>query len=323
VDIWSGKVFRVRFSSDEEVQRLNDALGFTLVFPFIQPENIKLRADMSFHDQRLAVNALLTLARKEGMGNLKSYEFIDGNGNAIPLTTGIPNTWFIFQSMPKAGTFSCTYACAPENRKFKERLFLAEKMCSFCMDVEEDDVQWWTGLTEVPQDILDLLDWIIGNFDDVYKAFHAIDGEGGNGVVSLRELEEGIRELGCKKFKGKDEKERIMTIFRHLDPGMEGTISEDEWGVLHQLWKEYQLCIAEFVHFLQRTFGSDLMHAWNFLDDDESGELTLDEFLKAVEEIGYFGPAQCVFGLLDKSCDGSISIDEFEVLNAYKQEHNG
>merc|ERR1712054_260620 len=78
-----------------------------------------------------------------------------------------------------------------------------------------------------------------------------------------------------------------------------------------QLWKEFDLCIHEFVHFLQRTFGDDLHVAWEMLDSDGSCELNLEEWMVAVEHLGYFGPAKCVFALLDSSDDGNISIDEF------------
>jgi len=73
------------------------------------------------------------------------------------------------------------------------------------------------------------------------------------------------------------------------------------------------------VHFLQRQFGDDLKKAWAFLDDDDSQELTEDEWQEAVQKIGFFGPSKCVFGLLDNSDDGSISIDEFSVLEKYKK----
>merc|ERR1711862_347040 len=97
---------------------------------------------------------------------------------------------------------------------------------------------------------------------------------------------------------GPDKKDRVVTLFRYLDPGGEGSVSEEEWQILGQLWSEYNLSIREFVHFLQRTFGNDLHVAWDFLDIDGDGTLTCDEFLTAVEEIGFFGPARCVFGLM-------------------------
>jgi len=94
-------------------------------------------------------------------------------------------------------------------------------------------------------------------------------------------------------------------------------VSRAEWNILGQLWKEFDLSIREFVHFLTLTFGEDLADAWTALDDDGSGELTEEEWMSAVLNIGYFGPSKLVFALLDNSDDGSISYDEFEVLEKY------
>merc|ERR1719201_3207004 len=99
---------------------------------------------------------------------------------------------------------------------------------SFNMDVEEDKVMWWTGLQEPPEDVLDLLEFLLGNFKDPMDAFLNIDGPGGNGVVTLREFEEWISDISCKKFEGKDEMQRIETVFRYLDPGGEGSVSKEE-----------------------------------------------------------------------------------------------
>merc|ERR1719464_1624547 len=125
--------------------------------------------------------------------------------------------------------------------------------------------------------------------------------------------------MKCHKFKGKDEAARIGNLFRYLDPGGEGSVSREEWQLLDQLWKEFDLSIREFVHFLALSFGDDLMDVWDILDDDGSGEIDEDEFAEAVQEMGYFGPARVVFALLDTSDDGNISYDEFEVLEKYKK----
>merc|ERR1712050_727696 len=112
--------------------------------------------------------------------------------------------------------------------------------------------------------------------------------------------------MGCTKFDGEDKAAKIQLVFRYLDPGGEGSVSREEWAVLGQLWNEFDQSIREFVQFLLRTF-EDLEEAWNELDDDESGELDEDEWLKAVEDLGYFGPAKVVFALLDNDDGGSIS----------------
>ncbi|CAK9111135.1 unnamed protein product, partial [Durusdinium trenchii] len=179
------------------------------------------------------------------------------------------------------------------------------------------------GLNEVGEDVLDLLEFFISRYNHVNEAFHHIDGgvregEGGNttsnGELTLREFEAGLRDIGCHKFRGPNEKERIGAVFRYLDPGGEGNVSLQEWQILDQLWKEFVLSIQEFVQFLIYAFGDELEFAWEELDDDGSGELSEDEWFGAVKRIGYFGPARVVFALLDGSDDGNISWDEFSEL---------
>merc|ERR1712190_553270 len=80
----------------------------------------------------------------------------------------------------------------------------------------------------------------------------------------------------------------------------------------------FECSVVECVQFLVRNFGDDLTDAWEALDDDGSGGLSEEEWLKAVTELGYFGPASVVFALLDSSDDGNISLDEFQVLEKYK-----
>merc|ERR1712217_133724 len=229
--------------------------------------------------------------------------------------------WESCDKMPKAGKFQGTYVCAPEDRRLEFRKQLAEKYGYFrgTKDLKDEDILWWTGLTEPPNDVVEFLEFLIGRVKTVNEAFRIIDGPDGNGVITLREFQDGLVEMGCTKFKGKDEQQRIGNLFRYLDMGGEGSVSLDEWQLLDQLWKEFDLSIREFVQFLCLSFGDDLADAWAHLDDDDSGELNEEEWLEAVRNIGYFGPAQVVFALIDSSDDGSISFDEFEVLEGYRR----
>merc|ERR1719443_2140571 len=131
--------------------------------------------------------------------------------------------------MPKSGVFESQYLCAPEERKWQIRKDLCATYGFFDMQVEESEVLWWTGLGEVTEDVLDWLEFCIGNFPSMQAAFTAIDGPDGNGVISLREFEEAVDEVKCTKFDGPNKKERVGALFRYLDPGGEGSVSEDEW----------------------------------------------------------------------------------------------
>jgi len=325
VDVYNAKIFVVRFAEEAEKTRLKERLGYATFFPFIQPENAKFDLDFSFHDQRLCANLFMMLAAKEGTHNIRDPSYIHASGYVDPLPLGVPRSWEKLKDCPTGGVFKGMYACSPDSRRFALRKQLCEQFGLFQCDVAEEEVMWWTGLMEPPEDVLDFLEFLMCRYPDakdgaMLKAFKEIDGEEGNGVITLREFEEGVLQtMACKKFKGKDEAKRLDALFRYLDPGGEGSVSQEEFFVLNQLWKEFDLSITEFVHYLQRQFGDDLAEAWAYLDDDDSGELTLEEWVKAVEDIGFFGPSAVVFGLLDNSDDGSISLDEFEVLEKYKK----
>mmetsp|Transcript_69167 Transcript_69167/g.174686 ORF Transcript_69167/g.174686 Transcript_69167/m.174686 type:complete len:1404 (-) Transcript_69167:67-4278(-) len=334
VDLHNSKMFRVRFESAEEIKRLQERLGYASWFPFFQPENARFELDLSVNDQRLCAAMFIQLAIKEKFPhNLHDYGYRRADGTEDPMPLGVPKSWGNEAVIPKEGKFRARYMCAPEYRNFAHRKDIAATygFLSGLEELQEEDVQWWTGLQEVPEDVLNLLEFFISRYDDVEQPFRDIDGVDGNGVITLKELVEGLEELGCKKFdtpKGGTETrtkaQRIDAIFRYLDPGAEGSVSRDEWNILGQLWKEFDQTIKEFVYFLMLTFGDDLLDAWQALDADDSGEMDEQEFLEAVEKIGYFGPAILVFALLDSSDDGNISFDEFEVLEKYKpQKYQG
>lgn len=317
LDVQNSKSFTVRFEKPEELQALQERLGYAVFLPFIQPENRYFELILSRYDQRLCACVLVGLAAREKPSNIKAPMYILPDGKIDPLPLGVPRSWDSMDKIPKEGRFHFTYNCAPEDRKFAARKDLQFTYSYFTVTVPDEEVLWWTGLNEVPPDMIELLEFMIGTFPNANKAFKAIDGENGNGEITRKEFIEGLEELGCKKFQGKDEDARINAIFRYLDPGGEGSVSHDEWQIFAQLWREFQLTVHEFVCFLVRVFGPDLKDAWANLDDDGSGELTLEEWVNAITEYGYFGPTAVVFNLLDNSDDGNISIEEFMVLENY------
>eukprot|EP00929_Paragymnodinium_shiwhaense_P057512 TRINITY_DN28799_c0_g1_i1.p1 TRINITY_DN28799_c0_g1~~TRINITY_DN28799_c0_g1_i1.p1 ORF type:complete len:1500 (+),score=349.89 TRINITY_DN28799_c0_g1_i1:97-4596(+) len=318
VDIWNAKLFGVRFEKQTEIENLQHRLGYATFFPFIQPENYQFRLNFAVWDQRICLSILIKLALTEKQGNVRQPVYVRGDGTVDPMPTGIPRTWEFIDKLPPDGTFTCKYVCSPDDRKFQVRRKVCEDLSFFPCNVEEEEVEWWTGLLEPPPDVLDYLEFLIcSGVDTADKAFEVIDGVGGNGEITLSEFRDSFGEMGCKKFEGPDEQKRIEGVFRYLDPGGEGTVSISEWGVMGQLWQEFELSVREFVEFVCRVFGRDLHVAWEFLDSDESGELDEDEWIEAVTKIGYFGPSRVVFALLDNSDDGNISEEEFMVLTKY------
>merc|ERR1712107_607114 len=167
---------------------------------------------------------------------------------------------------------------------------------------------------ELPSCVLEYLEFLMSKFSNVRDAFKEIDGPGGNGVISLREFEESVVDMGCRKFKGRGAKQEIQETFRFLDPSGEGQVSAEEWTVLEQFWREIEQSIVEFVKFCRRTFGEDLQEAWNAIDEDGSGSITEDEWCDLCKKAGYLGPSKPIFNYLDKDDEGTVSQDEFEEL---------
>lgn len=324
IDKYNAKVFRVRFEKKEDVVRLQERLGYITFFPYFQPENAVFRFNMAVYEQRVSACLFVQLMLREMPGNIKDPTYEKPDGTLDPMTMGVPRSWADWKQCPSEGVFSGHYSCAPENRAFDFRRKLAETYGYYdaktMSRIKEEDVMWWTGLTEPPSDILDLLEFLISRFSNVDEAFRKIinTSDTKTPLITLRVFQAALVALDCGKFKGPDENQRLAAIFRYLDPGGEGSISQNEWRVLGQLWNEFDLTIREFVQFLQIAFGEDLQDAWEALDDDQSGELSEEEWFEAVEKIGYFGPARVIFALLDGSDDGDISVNEFQVLEKYK-----
>jgi len=71
------------------------------------------------------------------------------------------------------------------------------------------------------------------------------------------------------------------------------------------------------VEFCIRTFGG-LEEAWEKLDDDGSGEIDEEEWSEALQRAGFFGLSGPIFSFLDKDDEGTVSLDEFELLEEFQ-----
>eukprot|EP00928_Gymnodinium_smaydae_P023163 TRINITY_DN19221_c1_g1_i2.p1 TRINITY_DN19221_c1_g1~~TRINITY_DN19221_c1_g1_i2.p1 ORF type:complete len:1317 (-),score=150.31 TRINITY_DN19221_c1_g1_i2:107-3715(-) len=310
VDHQNEKVVRVCFD-DTCPAILTSRVGFCTFMPFLQPENVKFTLDLAYNDQRLYASYLVQLANREKPSNIQSPSYIREDGKIDPLNLGVPRSWEMPDKIPKGGIFRGTYNCAPEDRQYSFRLKAAEIYNRFYVKAEESDVLWWTGLSETPGDVVKLLEFLVSIFPEADKAFELIDGPDGNGKITLRKFIEALKGLECTKFRGSNEDQRIEHIFRYMDASNNGTISAEEWRILSQLWAEFNLCMSEFIQFLSCTFSGNMKEAWRELDIDGTDCLDLAEWSFAVREVGYFGPANLIFALMDTSGNGTISFQEF------------
>lgn len=243
---------------------------------------------------------------------------------------GVKQGWQTLNNVPKSGVFRLSYTCAPEDRKLETR---KSNLVTFGRHTrkfgilpepgvtEDPEIMWWASLSGVSDDVFEFLYFCVRmpDFKSFSKVFVLIDGPGGNGDISFKEFEEGIKKMKCKRFKSKDsnETDRLRGIFRFLDPSGEGTVSKGEFSILEQIWMEIRLSIENFVAFLVRMFGDDLEEAWEFLikfGDKTNDSLSMKQWVTAVSESGYFGPVKPIFGYMDKNGNKKVTFEEFEAL---------
>ncbi|CAE8714826.1 unnamed protein product [Polarella glacialis] len=328
-DPYNEKMFRICQSGPAEENKISRRLGQVGAFPFMQPEQKRFRLDFKNYDDRVAASLLLRLAVKEKISNLRNFCFsrADGTQGSEGLAV-VPRSWESPEKIPKEGIFEVDYMCAPEDRKFEFRKELLENFGGWQLaeTLQAGDVEWWSSLTQAPADVVGFVFFIISSYGDTLEAFRALDisvCELGlrteNSVLTLSEFLEGCTKIGCRKFKGKDEAERLTAIFRNLDPQGAGKISESEWKVLDQYAQEIKLSIREFVQFCERTFGPHLSQAWDALDDDHNGKISAKEWTGVCHnKVNYFGPTMPIFRYIDKDDGGSISAEEFLVLHKFQ-----
>jgi len=320
MDMHNEKIFRARFEDHNEVMRLQHRLGHVTFFPFIQPEQATFELNFSVYDQRLAMHILMSITAKEAYPNLREYSYTLPDGTVVDLNMGIPRSWEVLDRLPKTGVFRAKYNGAPEDRVYKERQRLMAKY-GFWRSPPENEVMWWSLIQECPVDVVEFVEFIYTKYGNIWKVFKIIDGEDGNGEITLVEFREGIEEMNCKKFNGKNKDERIVNVFRYLDPSGEGQVSKGEWGVLEQIMMEMKLSIKEFVQFCERTFGDDIMDAWDELDADGSGEIDKTEWVDCCNNLGFFGLTDPIFSYLDKRDVDAINQEDFQYLKTFQDKN--
>lgn len=319
-DIHNEKLFRVRFDSGLELNKLRNRLGHLAFFPFLQPEGTKFVLDFANHDERIAGHCLVSIVAEENAHNLCRTSLVRPDGSDTILEYKACKSWENLQSVPKLGTFKAYYTCAPEERSFQTRQRLCSKYGRWEMNISEDDVTWCTALDEVPPDVIEFMEFCVGHYANIKDVYIALDRSGKENV-RFADFEEGVIAMGCRKFDGPMERMRILNVFRFLDRTGEGSLSLKEWSVLEQLWNEMILSLEEAIEFFRQTFASRyddydfLKKAWSSLDIDGSGSITADEWEELlINKFHFFGQTKVIFEFLDMDDNGSITQDQFGLL---------
>jgi len=261
-----------------------------------------LNLNLGTYEGRLAASLAVGLALKERLQNIRNPVLLFPNGSRYNFVMGMPLSWEHFDQVPSSGFLSFRYVCAPEDRNSPLRFSMALKYGSWRINPAVDKVIYWSALSEAPDSVLTVLYYILQDFKDVWGCWKKLCGSGLSSV-SISQFK-----ISMKKFKWKKlskHPEQVIEIFRFLDPDESGEVSSHEWCVLHQLWKELNLSILEFLQYLDRTFGSCFDTAWKNLDADDSGEIDREEWAEAVSAIGYFGEGTPIFNY---ACDANDNI---------------
>lgn len=303
------KIFSSRLGDFAERLAMIQRLGTLAMFPYFQPEEAILSLNLSTYEGRLAASLAVHLARQENVRNIRQPSLLRADGTYFDFIMGIPLSWEHLESVPTSGLFQFRYVCSPEERKVQLRRRLAAKYGGWRTKEDgQDDVVWWSSLSEAPEAVLTFLYYTLRDFPDVWTCFKTIERFGSTAPHSFREA---LKSMGWKKFV---KHESLATkVFRYLDPDNSGSISLVEWSALHQLWKELQLSILEFLQYLDRHFSGNFHIAWNVLDADESGEIDRQEWAEVTGLIGYFGESTPIFNYI---CNhkGHITSDGWKKL---------
>jgi len=100
-DMHNEKIFRARFDDATEFANLQNRLGHTTFFPFMQPEQGVFELDLGVFDQRIAFHILLSISVAEARDNLRDYTMIMPDGSLENFTAGMPVVGTSLTEYPK------------------------------------------------------------------------------------------------------------------------------------------------------------------------------------------------------------------------------
>ncbi|CAJ1364673.1 unnamed protein product [Effrenium voratum] len=310
VDMQNQKIFRCALE-DQQLKLLQKSLGCLACFPFIQLEHYTAELDMSFQDQRRAVQILWQLAEKERSQNLQDVVYKSADGHVLPGDQ--PRPWFVWESVPTSGHVKVTYTGGKETCCLPLRKKLHEEFGHWRF---EGEVNWWSSLAEAPAEVIRFLQLCLRKFQDLDQAFTFIDGVNGNGVIGLKEMADRVKRIG--KLPGS----AVQKVFRFLDPDSSGSISRKEWSALGDLQKEVRMQLEEFTLFAQREFSparGALQRIWAMIDAENQGQVTRKEFQEAVRRLGFFGRG-VIAEFLDIDGKGFVSLEDMQQLRRFQRD---
>jgi len=222
--------------------------------------------------------------------------------------------------MPVSGIFRCKYTCSADKVHFETRRRLLEKygIAPAGSSLTASAVKWWLCRHEAVEDVEAFMEFIIAKYRDVYEAYRIIDGELASRQFPVRIFEEGVLHMKCPKFKGPDERQRIIAVFRYLDPDAQGLITVGQWSVLELLFNELQHSIHALLGFFARNDASDLHKAFDMLEKGGQDKIQRDAWHAGLEQLGFYGTVDTIFNFLDRHGHDGITWEDFLELDRFQ-----
>jgi len=104
-------------------------------------------------------------------------------------------------------------------------------------------------------------------------------------------------------------RESPYTMWKYLDSRGAGSIT------ILELDPASAKLLAGFKLLLDCTFGANI--PFDFFDCNRSGKINKEEFVRAVQQLGYIGPASHLFHLLDRSGHGFVGVRDLGCLDRW------
>jgi len=237
--------------------------------------------------------------------------------------------WSQFEAIPVHGVLEATYICSLDCVSLKARQRLASSIGGWPAIPADgkpgETVQQWAVLSDVPQEVVTLLEFLVHRFASLQQAFDACDAGVGDGKLNAREFTTGMTRLGFRmpnarrKRKGKPhlagrkpsgvETERTKSTRGSGNPS--AGVEEEENGELSS------------------KHAAVLMSVYRFLDPNGDGAVTATEFrflegvwrelsqstwefVRLLQDL--FGSVEASWDMADADGSGAIDFDEFQRL---------
>lgn len=139
-------------------------------------------------------------------------------------------------------------------------------------------------------------------FGNLIRAWFAMDAE-----ENLRlGYQHFVRRCDHIGFRG-----NISALWQYLDSDRTGSVT------ILEIDPAASRVLANFKLLIERRFDGSVEDAFQFMDDTKSNRVTKDECRNKLKQVGYNGPVNVLFDLLDRRGYGFVTLDDVTFLNTW------